>query len=450
MAIGFDFGTSNCSVAHVVNGSIVPIPFVDNEFYITSTLCAPNRESISEHLFRHQNISPLNDIGMQLLRNATNINKTKGIDVLANDLTFGRQATALYLADPTDVYYVKSPKSFLGLLGLRDIQLAIFEDLVCAMMANIKHLTELSLDEPVTDAVIGRPINFHHLATNESNQQGQNILHRAATRAGFKNIEFQYEPVAAGLEYESTLISDKKVLVVDIGGGTTDCSLIQMGPNWVGKTNRSSTLLAHSGTFTGGNDLDIHLAFKKFMLEFGKGSKRSSGLPIPTMNYWEPMAINDVEAQRKFYQHNNLVELQKLLRESIEPEKVSRLVNIYQHTLGHSIVAEAEKTKISLSTSEQHLASLDLVSEQLNIPVSRIQMQEACAAPVHKIASLVNETLQQAGDQPDVIFITGGSARSPIIRHAVKSVVNNIPFVNGDYFASVTAGLARWANSCFR
>ena len=82
MAIGFDFGTSNCSVAHIVDDNVVPIPLVDNEFYITSTLSAPNRESVTEHLYRYQNISPINDIGTQLLRSSMNLNKAQGIDVL--------------------------------------------------------------------------------------------------------------------------------------------------------------------------------------------------------------------------------------------------------------------------------------------------------------------------------------------------------------------------------
>ena len=450
MAIGFDFGTSNCSVAHIVDDNVVPIPLVDNEFYITSTLSAPNRESVTEHLYRYQNISPINDIGTQLLRSSMNLNKAQGIDVLLDDLKFGVEATSLYLSDPTEVYYVKSPKSFLGLLGLREVQLAIFEDLVCAMMANIKFNVESQLEESIDEAVIGRPINFHLRGDDESNRQGQNILHRAATRAGFKSVEFQYEPVAAGLEYESTLTSDKNVLVVDVGGGTSDCSLIRMGPSWVGKQQRSETLLAQSGMFTGGNDMDIYIAFKKFMLEFGKGTSRSSRLQIPTMTFWEPVAINDIEAQRRFYKHDNLRELKKLLSESNSPEKIARLISVYENTLGHSMVGEAEKTKIALSTNESYTAVIDLLTEEVNIPVSLEQMKDATAAPVQKIAKLVQETLTQAETKPDVIFITGGSARSPIIREAVKSVVKDIPFVNGDYFGSVTAGLARWANVCFR
>ncbi len=100
------------------------------------------------------------------------------------------------------------------------------------MMSNVKRHAETHLGQSITQTVIGRPVNFLGRGGDASNRQAEGILSRAATRAGFKDVEFQFEPVAAGLEYESSLTEDKNVLVVDIGGGTTDCSFIQMGPSW--------------------------------------------------------------------------------------------------------------------------------------------------------------------------------------------------------------------------
>lgn len=130
---------------------------------------------------------------------------------------------------------------------------------MCAMMANIKQQAEADLQQDILQAVIGRPVNFQGIGGEKANQQAESILLKAAKRAGFKDIEFQFEPVAAGLEYESTLTKDSTVLVVDIGGGTTDCSLIEMGPSWRNRDDRRASLLAHSGCRVGGNDLDIHL-----------------------------------------------------------------------------------------------------------------------------------------------------------------------------------------------
>jgi hypothetical chaperone protein len=450
MAIGFDFGTATCSVAHIVNNKVQPIPLNEGELLISSTLCAPNRESVTEYLYQHLNILPMSDMGEKLLRSSMHTNKVEGIDVVPDDIRFGRQATALYLEDPTDYYYVKSPKSFLGLLGLDEIRYTIFEDIVCAMMANIKQNVESSLNKQVDQTVIGRPINFHNKGGEQSNIQAEDILRRAARRAGFKHIEFQFEPVAAGLEYEASLTSDKNVLVVDIGGGTSDCSLIRMGPSWVGKQQRAESLLGHAGSFVGGNDVDIHLASKSFMFEFGKDTDAKNGLPMPNMPFWECIAINDVIAQKVFYSRSNYRELKAMQSGAKDPDKLARLLQVYDHTLGHSIVAEAERTKIALSDKDNFTAAIHLPSECIDIPISVQQMEKSIYRPVLKIQKLVQETLAQAQVQPDEIFITGGSARSPIIRAAVKSVVGNVPIANGDYEGSVTAGLARWANLCFR
>lgn len=232
MFIGFDYGTSNCSVAVMKEDTPVLLPLEGDNVYIPSTLCAPTRESVSEHLFRHRDILPSDNTGEQLLRRSIAFNREESIELVPEDILFGQAALELYLNDPRDVYYVKSPKSFLGASGLHDVQISFFEDLVCAMMANIKSQAERSTQETITETVIGRPVNFHGLGGETANQQAEAILLRAAKRAGFQQITFQFEPVAAGLEYESVLNTDQTVLVVDIGGGTTDCSLIRMGPGY--------------------------------------------------------------------------------------------------------------------------------------------------------------------------------------------------------------------------
>ncbi|HHX8266184.1 TPA: molecular chaperone, partial [Vibrio diabolicus] len=140
MFIGFDYGTANCSVAKMESGEPVMLNLEGSSPFIPSTLAAPTRESVSEHLFRHRDIKPLDQVGEQVLRRAINLNREESIDLESDDIAFGQAALNLYLEDPRDIYYVKSPKSFLGASGLRDVQLAFFEDLVCAMMSDRRHL----------------------------------------------------------------------------------------------------------------------------------------------------------------------------------------------------------------------------------------------------------------------------------------------------------------------
>lgn len=208
MIIGFDYGTANCSVAQAKDGQVNHVS-LDGEKYIPSTLCAPTSETISEYLFKKLDIRPATQAGEAILKRAIVENREEGIDVLEEEVLFGKPALDLYLQDPKDIYYIKSPKSFLGARGLRDVQLAYFEDLVCAMMANIKSKAEISLEQDLSHTVIGRPVNFLGRGGEDSNLQAVGILERAAKRAGFKEVSFQYEPVAAGLNMKTPLPKTK-------------------------------------------------------------------------------------------------------------------------------------------------------------------------------------------------------------------------------------------------
>lgn len=449
MYIGFDYGTANCSVAMMEHGKPLMLPLENDNQYIPSTLCAPTREAVSEYLYRHMGVSPGNEVGEQVLRRAIAFNREEDILVEKGDLLFGQAALDLYLEDPEEVYYVKSPKSFLGANGLRDVQISFFEDLVCAMMSNIKMQAEQSAQKTFTSTVIGRPVNFQGTGGEKANQQAEMILTQAAKRAGFKNIEFQFEPVAAGLEYESTLTENKTVLVVDIGGGTTDCSMIEMGPDWLGKADRQASLLAHSGLRVGGNDLDIHLAFRELMPQLGLGSKTHKGIDMPVSQFWNPIAINNVIAQTEFYGAANQRVLEQLRRDAAEPEKLLYLLRVYHETLGYQLVRKAEECKIALSESSSYRVGLDNLSELLEVSVSQQDMAAAIESPRVKMSQLVTEAIQQSGKKPDVVYMTGGTARSPILRACIEQQLPDVPVVSGSYFGSVTAGLARWAEHCF-
>jgi hypothetical chaperone protein len=281
--IGFDYGTANCSVAVMRDGQPHLLKMENNSTLLPSMLCAPTREAVSEWLYRHHDVPTTDDETQALLRRAMRYNREEDIDVNANSVQFGLTSLGQYIEDPEEVYFVKSPKSFLGASGLKPQQVALFEDLVCAMMLHIRNQAQSQLPEAITQAVIGRPINFQGLGGDDANIQAQGILERAAKRAGFQDVVFQYEPVAAGLDYEATLQDEKRVLVVDIGGGTTDCSLLLMGPQWHQRADRENSLLGHSGCRVGGNDLDIALAFKHLMPLLGMGGETEKGIALPIL-----------------------------------------------------------------------------------------------------------------------------------------------------------------------
>jgi len=345
---------------------------------------------------------------------------------------------------------VRSPKSFLGANGLKPQQIALFEDLVCAMMFHIKRQAESSLQQSIEQTVIGRPINFQGMGGEEANRQAQGILQRAAERAGFRDIAFQFEPVAAGLDFEATLTEEKTVLVVDIGGGTTDCSVLLMGPQWRDKAERQQSLLGHSGCRVGGNDLDIMTAFKQLTPQLGMGTEMTKGIAIPALPYWNAVATNDVPAQADFYSVANGRMLRDLIRDAAQPDQVKRLLKVHQQRLSYRLVRAAEESKIALSERESVIAGLEFIEAGLAESISQQQLSEAIAQPLERIQEQVNLALSTSDIKPDVIYLTGGSARSPLLRAALQAQLPGIPLVGGNDFGSVTAGLARWAQTLFR
>jgi len=451
--IGFDYGTSNCAIGVMQNNTPNLLNLGSHGRYISSTLYSPSREVIVNWL--NKQLSSTEQVNFQQqrqwqLQKGQNVLRELALDGIPSELSFGQDALNAYLDEPDEGYYIKSPKSFLGASGLLPQQIELFEDIVAAMMSNIKHLAEHELQSEITQTVIGRPVNFQGLKGEESNVQAINVLTNAAKRVGFKDIEFQYEPVAAGFEFESSLAEETKVLVVDIGGGTTDCSMILMGPNFSNKTDRTKHLLAHSGQRIGGNDFDIGLALKGIMPALGVESFLKTGKPMPVNSYWQAVAINNINEQTEFYSQQNARFLQQLCRDAKQPEVVARLLKVQQEKLSYQIVNNAEQAKISLSDNIEQLINLDHIEHQLNATVNRELFLSSNQRHLSGIAQLMHEAVEQAGSKPDVVFVTGGTAKSPVLSQFLQTQFKNVKLVTGDHFGSVTAGLTRWADLIYR
>ncbi|MGB1198378.1 MAG: molecular chaperone [Thalassotalea sp.] len=450
--IGFDYGTSNCAVGLMKNNQPEILTLGDHGRFIPSTLYAPSRDIIAHWLYQRLTDDEKAVFQQQRklpLQKGQNVARELTLDGISTELAFGEAALQQYLDDPDEGYYIKSPKSFLGASGLLPAQIALFEDIVAAKMSNIKMLAEQSEQREITQAVIGRPINFQGLKGEESNRQAIAVLTNAAKRIGYKSVEFQYEPVAAGFEYEASLTQTQKVLVVDIGGGTTDCSMLLMGPEFIESIDRTQQLLSHSGVRVGGNDFDIQLAFKGIMPSLGMNGLLKTGKPMPVNSFSQAVAINNVNEQTEFYRQSNRLHLEQLQRDAAEPEVFSRLLKVYDHKLSYRLVNGAEQAKIGLTNNDSEQVSLTDLADNLSVDLSRELMLEASTNQLTQIANMMNEAVAQAGCQPDVIFVTGGTAKSPVLNQFLSAQMPNIPLIVGDHFGSVTVGLARWAKRIF-
>jgi len=454
MFIGLDYGTSQCAVTAVTPDGVSAIPLDAGQPYLMSCLYAVERCLIGD--FVAQTLSGPEQRQFMLsrqalLKQAGHFKRELQIDNSKSGVFFGSEALAQHISDPAEGYFIKSPKSFLGASGLRADMVDFFEDVVTAMMMEIKQRAERHLQKSITGVVIGRPVNFQGIHAEASNRQAQNILQTSATRAGFQQIEFLYEPLAAGFDFERRLQHNQKVLVVDIGGGTSDCSMVLMGPDHRIKSDRHGDFLAHTGERIGGNDFDIRLALQALMPEFGVHSTLKTHLPMPVMPFVQATAINDVAAQSEFYSEKMRLWLEQLFRDTAEPEKLQRFIQMREGRRNFSLVNRAERAKIALS--DQAVTTVDLAdfTAGLQVVIYQTQLAQAGAALLEKIKNLVQQVITQAQTKPDLVYLTGGSAKSHLVKNALTEFLGaETPLVDGDYFGSVVTGLGVWAQKMGR
>ncbi|MCT7942181.1 molecular chaperone [Shewanella holmiensis] len=463
MIVGFDYGSANCSVGIWENEQVKLLPLSVDSNYLPSTLYAMDRELIAEAVYAglpDKLKAEYSHLRSSQLMRAKQIRHE--LDLLTDEqvVFVGQSAIEAYLEMPEEGFYVRSPKSFLGATGLRPEQVALFEDIVTLMMMHVKQLLDQQLIAKglpcATHAMIGRPVNFQGIGGEQSNQQAEAILTLAAKRAGFSDVGFLFEPLAAGMDFESTLVDAANVLVVDVGGGTTDCSLVKMGPDLMVAGQRDKDCLGHSGQRIGGNDLDIALAMQGFMPSFGSGSKMLDGKPMPSNLFWNAVAVNDISAQRDFYQLASKKLIEVLIKESQTPHMINRLLILQQNQMSFQLVRQAELAKIALTQAPQHQTYLDFIEDDFSVEVSAKQFEQAITPSLDKVSQLMQQAMTcvdidgKRFNSPDIVYITGGTARSPAIYNQIANVYPDAKVVVGDHFGSVTAGLTRWAQQYFK
>ena len=441
MYAGFDYGTSHCAIgvcdfsppntspSTPQNPTVKIVTLEGDKPLVPSTLHAPR-------------------VALNLPRSKAGQLRTDSAEFSA--LRFGETALGEYLADPTRGYFVKSPKSFLGVAGLSDDIRERFVTVIAAMMANVKQRTDEQMQADVAAVVIGRPVNFQGLGGKDANTQSLAMLEEAARLAGFKEIAFQYEPMAAALEYEARLTKEEKILVIDIGGGTTDCSFVRVGASRRDALDRSADVLGHSGERRGGNDYDQALALHAVMRDFGYGDFLRSGLPLPNSYFVDAVSTNDVNAQQRFYSQATRERLEFFAREAVASERAQRLLAVCEQRATYRVLRGVELAKIELSSSERAHIDFGDLEQGFGVTTTSEQLLAAFERLLEHLQSLVDEAVKSAGVAPERVYLTGGMAKSRVVREFLQASYPNVSFVDSDHFLSVTEGLTLWAQRLFR
>jgi hypothetical chaperone protein len=367
---------------------------------------------------------------------------------------FGREAINAYIGQH-DGRLMRALKTILG-SSLMDEKTAVgrrriaLTEVVELFIRHLKNRAEEFAGHDIDQVVHGRPVRFTE-HDDAAEARAQTVLEDIAHRAGFRDVAFVYEPIAAAYHYEETASREELVLVADIGGGTSDFTVIRVGPSRRAKVDRRDDILANAGIRIGGTDFDRFLNIDSVMPLLGLGTQLiAKNLPMPRATYYELATwatINFVYTQRTER------EVAELVADSREPLKTARLLQTIRKRLGHRIAFAVEDAKIALSDAAQVPIPLDFLELGLAAETSQTAFDNAIAEKTLKLREVALRCIADAGVRPDqiqTVFLTGGSSRVPAVKHALAGAAPSARMTSGSDLLSVAYGLTRESDRRFR
>ncbi|HEY0063322.1 MAG TPA: Hsp70 family protein [Telluria sp.] len=362
-----------------------------------------------------------------------------------DEVSYGRAALAGYLAG-YEGRLMRSLKSLLG-TSLIDGQTEVggralpFRMLLAHFIGELKRRAEREAGREFTSAVFGRPVFFID-DSKQADQLAQDTLAGIAHAVGFKQVDFQYEPIAAAFDYESQISSEELVLIADIGGGTSDFSLVRLAPERAAKRERRDDILATGGVHIGGTDFDKYLSLSSVMPLLGYQSLLTNDSAIPSSYYFNLATWHTINLA---YTKKTWTQLADVARDAREPAKLARLQRLIDERAGHWLAMKVEEGKIALSADSSVPLVLDRLSPPENVILQRSQFEEAIGHLVGSVEQTVLKLLGDAGvgaDAVDTVFFTGGSSGVRMLRERIGALLPNARKVEGDLFGSIGSGLA--------
>ncbi len=363
---------------------------------------------------------------------------------------FGRAAVQAHV-DGHEGRLMRSIKSILG-SDLIDRTTEVgpgflvkYVDVVVAFLRHLRAQASRAAGMPVDRAVLGRPVFFVDDDPGRD-AQAERTLAAAARSAGFTEVAFQYEPIAAALDFERTVFRETLVLVADIGGGTSDFSVVRVGPEQRARIDRSADVLANHGVHVAGTDFDREVNLAAIMPVLGLGSEGRSesgaSVRVPNAIYH---ALSTWHLINTVYLPNRLIELRQMASLYVDQRMHRRLMTVLEARLGHALAALAEAAKIDVSLHGAARIDLSMVEAGLAAAFDTPRQAQALQASIARIAGAAREAIAQAGLPPskiDALYFTGGSTALAALSGAIAAVVPDARQVEGDRFTSVVSGLA--------
>ncbi|MCE7070765.1 Hsp70 family protein [Dyadobacter sp. CY327] len=411
---GIDFGTSNSSLAVANQNDVFLVPVENDNQTIPSAMFFARKD---------------------------------------NHAYFGREATERFLTRQPG-RLMRSLKRVLGSSAMRqgtmvNGELMKFDQIIAAFLDQMKRKAEADCGTELRHVVMGRPVHF---VDNDAaaDQRAENELKQIAKNLGFEHVGFQFEPIAAAFAHEARVSGEKLAMVVDLGGGTSDFTIIRLSRKNATKHDRNEDILANTGVRLGGNDFDRDLSLAEMMPELGFRSKYGTkNLEVPSYHYFD---LSEWSKVNFLYTNRILFQAKQLLRETHDPVRYGRLINVLEQETGHAVLAETEKIKIGLASSESFAATLSFIDQDLRIDVARKDFDAAIITKTERIVQSARECLQAAGVTPEsigLVIMTGGSTEIPLIQQHFRQLFPAAEWSEENKLSSVGLGLAYDARNRF-
>jgi hypothetical chaperone protein len=405
-ALGIDFGTSNSAVSFVGADGLARLVPLEGTATGIPTAVFFNAEDRSTH--------------------------------------FGRDAIALYLAG-VEGRLMRSLKSLLG-SSLLEEETAVgtgvlsFKAIIGRFLAELRARASRHLASEPQRVVIGRPVHFVD-GDAERDARAQQALAECAQSAGFGEVSFELEPIAAALDYERRLQDEAVVLIVDIGGGTSDFTVVRLGPKRMRKRDRAGDILATSGIHIGGTDYDRRLNLQRVMPLLGFRHIGPSGREVPSGTFFDLASWHLIH---RMYTPRTLREVRDLRSSYRDTQLHDRLMTVLEQRLGHLLASEVERAKIAVS---QHggSAAIDLshVEKGLQANVEAVEMANDLEGLLQQVVDCAADCVASAGRKAlDAVYLTGGSSALRPFQDMIQQRFAGTPVIEGDLFGGVASGLS--------
>jgi len=418
--IGIDFGTTNSSIA-----------------------CAGSADEVQ--LARFPYLGGMTDAYRSLLY----LQQVKDGSAKTLKSWTGPEGIEQYLSADVKGRLIQSLKSFLSSRSLLSTEVFgrryTLGDLIARILRDLREKAEHQFGVKINSAVVGRPVHFVGAESPEDDSYAEGRLRSAFASAGYESVEFEMEPVAAAHYYESTLDHDELILIGDFGGGTSDFSLVHVGPGVHRAGRVSGDIVGNSGVGIAGDAFDAKIIKHLVSPALGAGSQlRSLGKNLTVPNW--------VYIRLERWHHLSLLRAKDVLdmlkgvhAQALEPEKIAALLHFIKEDLGFHLHRAVQKVKVDLSNEPAATFHFSDGFVDLRAVVERSAFEEWISEELGQIAQCVDSLLSSSGALPkdvDMVFLTGGSSFVPAVRKIFETRFGEKRIRGGNEFTSVARGLA--------